>query len=224
MHRHQSTWLDAAELGSRFPPYVPTYDFLQPYIDHRHVTLATAPLNGEIIEIGIPGWLRPADALKLYELAYFAPGDVLEIGTYHGLSTSIQAEAMAARPGRRLVTLELDPPAVAEARKHTARWSSSIDIMEGDARQSCQQLAAAGRRFSYAFVDHSHSYELVLAACQDLKQLLTPGAFALFHDYNDARNGTDPDYGVWHAVGDAFRDGSAEFWGVYGCTGLWRMR
>jgi len=61
-------------------------------------------------------------------------------------------------------------------------------------------------------------------ACEDLKTLIRPGGFALFHDYNDSRNGNDPDYGVYQAVVDTFADGSFEFYGAYGCTGLYRRR
>lgn len=40
--------------------------------------------EADIINIGIDGWLLLADAMKLYELTYFCPGDVIELGTYRG--------------------------------------------------------------------------------------------------------------------------------------------
>ncbi len=97
-------------------------------------------------------------------------------------------------------------------------------MLVGDARELTARLVAEGRRFGFAFVDHSHAYDLVHAACLDLKRLVVPGGFALFHDHNDVRNGRDGQYGVASAVRDAFADGSFRFWGTYGCTGLFRRR
>jgi predicted O-methyltransferase YrrM len=211
-----------SDLGTNFPPYLPTFQFVDKFINADHEMLI-AKRNGDLINLDIPGWLRPQDALKIYEMAYFSSGEVLELGAYHGLSTSIIARALRnSGNGRSLISLELDAPAALEAQRHTAPWSDIVQIVVGDARESCRHLIEQGRRFGFAFVDHSHTYGLVHAACLDLKSLLVPGGFALFHDYNDERNGADPDYGVWQAVRDGFSDGSFEFWGVYGCTGLWR--
>jgi hypothetical protein len=222
--QHADTWIEEDRLGAEYPEYRPTHTFRGPYIDAAHAAIAAYPRKGVIIDAGIPGWLRPADALKLYEMCYFARGDVLELGAYHGLSTSIAARALrnAGRGRRRIVSLELDAEAAAEATRNTAEWDDLRTIVLGDARDACRALMEERRRFAFAFVDHSHNYELVHAACLDLKTLLAPDGFALFHDFNDARNGRDPDYGVWHAVRDAFSDGSFAFFGVYGCTGLWR--
>lgn len=124
--------------------------------------------------LGIEGWLRPADALKLYEPAYFAPGDVLDLGTYHGLSTHIQSRALlACGEDNRMTSLELDACYAETAATHLfAAPAGRHDILVGDARQSAQMLIAARRRFGFAFVDHSHEYGLVEAACQQLKQLV----------------------------------------------------
>lgn len=221
--RHPDSFLPLDRLATTYPPYLPTYRFGGGHIDGAHARLGGSAMQGDIIDLGIPGWLRPADALKLYELAYFSDGDVLEIGCYHGLSTRIQTDALRhAGRGRTVTSLELMPEYVAEAERHTAENAAFRTFVTGDARESCAALRHDGRRFGTAFVDHSHTYELVHAACQDLKHLLNPGGFALFHDYNDDRNAHDPEYGVYQAARDAFADGSFRFQGVYGCTGLYR--
>ena len=56
----------------------------------------------------MPGYLQKADALKLYELAFESVGDVLELETNKGLSTSIIAQALHYRDEGRLETVELD--------------------------------------------------------------------------------------------------------------------
>ncbi len=220
-HRHADSAVAEAELGTRFPPWRPTFRFRGPFLDPFHASLAVAGADG-LIDLGIEGWLRPADALKLYELAVFSPGDLLELGTYHGLSTHIQGHAMAASdPRLRLTSLELDPELAAVARTQLVQ-PGRHDVVVGDARESGARLVAAGRRFGLAFVDHSHEGALVAVACEQLKRLVVPGGFALFHDYNDVRNGREPGYGVFGAVRDAFADRSFAFWGCYGCTGLFR--
>jgi predicted O-methyltransferase YrrM len=221
LNRHLDTWLEADKLGTTFPEYRSTYPITAQFIDADQARFACS--QGGLIDIGIPGWLRPADALKLYEMAYFSRADTLELGSYQGLSTSVMAAAVQnAGSGRHIISLELDPLAVEVARRHTAPWTNIVTFMVGDARESCRSLIDQHVSFGFAFIDHSHTYDLVLAACNDLKSLLSPGGFALFHDFNDGRNGIDSDYGVWQAVRDSFSDGSFDFYGIYGCTGLWR--
>ena len=223
-HTHRDTWLEPGELGAHYPGYQKTHARFDEFIDEFHAYYADCPTPQGLIDIGIPGWLWPADALKLYEMAYYADGDVLEIGSFHGLSTSIQGKALVnAGGGKRILSLELDSANMDETRRHTAPTAQVHEYIVGDAVMSCRALKNRGRTFGFAFVDHAHSYDLVKIAAEDLKTLIKPGGFALFHDYNDARNGSgDPDYGVYQAVQDAFADGTFEFCGVYGCTALYR--
>ena len=92
---HQDSRIDNASLPigkARFDrPYQRTFDFPGDYINAAHHRFATCQQDGGLIDVGIEGWLLPDDALKLYEMVYFADGDILELGTYKGLSTSIMA-------------------------------------------------------------------------------------------------------------------------------------
>ena len=65
----------------------------------------------------------------------------------------------------------------------------------------------------------------MLSACRLLPGVLEPGAFCLFHDYNDPRNADplDDDYGVYQGVTDGLAPARFSFWGIYGCTGLFRF-
>ena len=83
----------------------------------------------------IEGLLYTEDAQKLYELAWFAPGPVLEIGTYCGQSTAVLAKALAAAGSpHRIVSVDVDGVALAEAR----RKSRPID--EPSARRAFSRL------------------------------------------------------------------------------------
>ena len=89
------------------PPIVST----GPSLTDRTVTTPGARSRTEsYIDVGIRGWSQHDDALKLYEMAFFAEGDILELGCFEGLSTSIVAQAIAdADRSRKMHTIDLDP-------------------------------------------------------------------------------------------------------------------
>ena len=62
------------------------------------------------------------------------------------------------------------------------------------------------------------------AVCEILHRVVDLGGFALFHDFNDPRNSMEgvPDYGVYQGAMDGLRADRWAFWGIYGCTGLFR--
>jgi predicted O-methyltransferase YrrM len=78
--------------------------------------LAHCKLNGKNIDLNIDGWLIREDALKLYEMAYFCQKAIIELGTYHGLSTYIMAKAAQNSPYEKPISsvdISLDALAVA---------------------------------------------------------------------------------------------------------------
>jgi SAM-dependent methyltransferase len=228
--RHDGTFLtlDATAVDRRFHmPYLKTYAYPGEFINRQHATLVSNLAPSGMIDIGIDGWLLPADALKLYELAYFCGGDVLELGTYSGLSTSVIAQASHdAGVDSAIVTIDLDPGAIARSRANLQGRPGAERIypLAADGAQAVRSLNDANRTFDFAFIDHSHAYEHVYDVCRLLDRVLKPGAFCLFHDFNDPRN-ADADvteYGVHQGVLEGLDLSRFEFWGIYGCTGLFR--
>jgi hypothetical protein len=233
--RHAETALTLAELGSRYPSYAPTFRFSGTYVNKSHEQFVNCEPSGDVLlslcmDSGpvIQGWLRRADALKLFELAYFSPGDILELGSYQGLSTSVMARACRdAGRGTRIVTVDLDGANVQKTIENlrAARLIECVDVVCGDAVKVIRQLAREGRRFSFVFVDHSHEFQPVYDAVRALLSAVAPRAFVAFHDYNDPRNRdpNDTDYGVFQAVERACSELALEFYGVYGCMALYRQ-
>jgi hypothetical protein len=214
------------------PPYRPTFAFDGYINDHHHflaqaqntntgLTLLTAPgLLDHADGRPINGWLRLEDALKLYELAYYCDGDILELGSYEGLSTCILADAMrdSGRHGS-VYTVDLSYRQQVAQNARICGLNRLINIITADATAAIKSLSP--KRFDFIFVDHSHTYDDVKAVCLLLPEIVASYGFVLFHDYNDARNGKEPDYGVYQAAIDHLPK-QFRLCGVYGCTGLYR--
>jgi cephalosporin hydroxylase len=233
VHYHTDRAISVGEV-CRDNAYLPNYEFANDSIDDFHEYLFGCPMKSILIDIGVQGWLRKADALKLYELAFFAPGDILEFGTNRGLSAYILANALksSGRAGE-IVTMELSGELSAAAKKtlESKGVADRVVFEVGDADVTCERLISEGRKFGFAFIDHSHAYEHMVKACQRLSQLMAPGSFCVFHDYNDARNTRRKDlgevgdeYGVKAAIDESLDSKIFEFVGVYGCTGVYRRR
>ena len=194
--------------------------------DAGHRLIAGWPVSGDLVATEPRGFLRPADALTLHDIARYTSGNVLEIGSAWGLSATILCRAVKARGRGKVVSLEIDPEfqrlTTAAVRKHhLGRWH---EMRGGDGTALLQQAAAAGEVFSAIFIDHDHGPEASQQACSLLPQLLAPGGFMLFHDFNDRLNETG-EYGVYEAVCEMLRTNAAlALYGVPGCCALvgWR--
>ena len=238
MNVNRESFMQPAELGSRFPDYERTFDFPGEFINESHKHFSICPIrDGILIEIRdrptdgsiIEGWLRRADALKLYEIAYFVTGDILELGSYHGLSTSILARAVHDSPHKKnIFSVDLDMNNVGMANQHLRELGlkSYVITICGDALSTMKDLVSAGTKFDFVFVDHSHAYDPVYGVCRELGEVLRPGGFCLFHDFNDSRNSDaeDKDYGVYQAVIGGLDPNRFDFYGIYGCAALYRLR
>lgn len=234
MHRHPESFLGPAALGTQFPPYRPTFSFAGEYIDDFHASIGAAAKGSalinldEILKTEIKGWLRRADALKLYEIGYFTDGDILELGSYHGLSTCILSKAnQNSGASKRIYSVDLSAQSCAKTIESlkAAQLDDGVETHCSDAAEAVRDLARHGRRFQFVFIDHSHAYQPVYDVCQLLPEVIGPSAFCLFHDFNDRRN-EDPaqaDYGVYRAVMDGLNSAFFEFCGIYGCTALYRF-
>lgn len=228
--RYSDSFLGLSELGQP-SPYAPTYRFAGTYVNANHEYYSNCPTGYKdikvCINIGIDGYLQHGDALKLYELAYFAGGDILELGTYCGLSTSIIAQAIHdSKQQIRFETVDIDKEANALARKNVQSkpGRSAVEFNILDATEYMDKAIAKGKSYSFIFIDHWHGYAATYEAAMRAKKLLKNGGFCLFHDYNDPAN-ADPEhvYGVYKGANDAMLcDPNFDFYGLFGCTALFR--
>ena len=173
------------------------------------------------------GALSPEDALKLYEMAYFAGGDILEVGCNNGLSTCIIAQAIRdSGGGKQVVSIDLlkNFCDVATANLRKMELLRHAYIICADGIRVADSMLFERRSFAFAFIDHDHREEAVRLMCQRLGGLIQYGGFCLFHDYNDERNRLDEatDYGVFQGVAAGLLKQQFAFWGIYGPSALYR--
>jgi predicted O-methyltransferase YrrM len=230
LSRHDNAFLtlEQTAVDRRFEMrYLKTYDFPGAFINTSHSALVANIAETGMIDLGIEGWLLPADALKLYELVYFCGGDVLELGTYKGLSTAVAAQASYdAAVGNVIVSIDLSAEVIEIARANLdgRPGAERVYFFAVDGGQAVRDLGQANRIFDFVFIDHSHAYDHVYDVCRSLEQVVKLGGFCLFHDFNDPRNSApeEIDYGVYQGVLGGLDPRRFEFWGIYGCTGLFR--
>jgi hypothetical protein len=208
------------DLGRDYAPYRPL--FAAPPEAGHHL-IAGWPVEGALIVTEPRGFLRPADALTLFDLARYQRGNVLEIGSAWGLSATILCRGVAARrSGGRVISVELDPlfqaaTCAAVKRAGFSRWHS---LRKGDGTALMEQAIARGETYGAIFIDHDHGRTASEAACRLLPELLAPDGLALFHDFNDRLN-TSGAYGIHAAVSALLAaDTRFAFYGMPGCCAL----
>jgi predicted O-methyltransferase YrrM len=175
----------------------------------------------------IPGWLRAADAEKLYELAYLTAGPILEIGTHYGKSAVLMALALKAAQRRDFVyTLDIDCRAIraAAAEANARQVDDVIVFVRGTSRAFAR--AYPNLRPNLTFVDGDHTRAGVERDLAALEALVPVGGSMLFHDFADPRNDDPgcPDTKVRPAVEESWVPRDCEFVGTFGVCGLFLRR
>lgn len=175
----------------------------------------------------IPGWLRPEDAEKLYELAHSTPGPILEVGTYRGKSTVLMATAIRdAKRGAQLYTIDVDGSATkAAAAEAQARDLADVIVF---VRGTLAAFARAYPRLRppVTFIDADHSRAGVERDLAVLQTLVPAQGVLLFHDFNDPLN-NDPacaEIKVRPTVEASWVARECDFQGVFGACGLYTRR
>ncbi|MFB0492985.1 putative O-methyltransferase YrrM [Methylobacterium sp. OAE515] len=241
MTSNQSRWPLPSEIisGNTESDYTYTMGFID-YIDQFHRDITTCPLGRNNvpfqIDYGINGFLQRDEALKLYEMAYYAAfrgHNILELGTNEGLSSFLMATALKnhSNPEWRKVhidTVDISPEWSASAQKtmRDRELSDYVNFHVGDATEFLDQRIAEGSQYGVAFIDHWHGYDTTFEAASRLADVLVPGGFALFHDFSDPNNFVpDHPYAVYQGVCDTIlKDDRYQFFGLFGSIALFRVR
>lgn len=222
--------INLEECGAQLPGYEATFDFEGDFINLTHENLSKVSVRERgLIDIrGIFGFLFKQEALKLYELAYFCKGNILEIGTHQGLSAFLMAHAIE-DSGRKGVikTFDVHKGFQDKAIENITRkgFSKHVQFTLKDGLQAVLEFSQkeTPEKFGLVFVDHDHTFEPNYNLCKLLDQVVEKGGFVLFHDYNDARNKTQV-YGVFEAVNKAIDKKDFTFYGIVGSIAIYRRK
>jgi predicted O-methyltransferase YrrM len=200
--------------------YRPTYPFDGEFLNAAHAGIHAAVAD-------VPGWLRPEDALKLYELAYYADGPILEIGTYRGKSAVVIASAVRdAGKATRFLSIDVDRSALGAAAATLAErgLADRVTLVHGSSRALFRTIG--GLQPALVFVDGDHTASGVAADLVALETRVPRGGLILLHDYVDDRNERPQEtgYGVPQGVESSWVPRDCDFVGAFGCTALFRRR
>jgi len=229
LHRYQKDY-DAvmSSKGAQKFLYRKTYEYPGEVINKRHASFLTHKKKegSPIIDHEIEGWLRQEDAAKLYELAYFCEGDIVELGTSRGLSAFIMSQALSDKRSQSTIyTVDMRQDCRDAATKRMrSRGVTNVVAECAEGAEWLRNWIYQGKRFGFGFIDHAHTYEPMLNACRLLDKVMMPGAFVAFHDYADRRNFDEPRdvFGVLPAIEDGLSK-SFEFYGAFGCLAIYRF-
>ena len=129
-------------------------------------------------------------------------GDALEIGSLNGLSALLTLTVLHSK--KILFCIDLNPLDKA-AENITRFWQLERVI------PICQNFnnlpVVDGQKFSFIFIDHSHTFEDTMAAFDKYWPVLSDGGIFSFHDYEhvDYQGGTD-------AINKILKDNNLTIW------------
>jgi predicted O-methyltransferase YrrM len=222
---------------SLYVPQLGLHGFLS--ATHEHVAEAVADIRGK---------LMVGDAQKLYEAAYFARGQILEVGRLHGKSTAVlamglrdgSAGARSGGPsddpsggliggpsgepiggGGPIYSVEIDDRYEPIARAHL-RERGLLDLVRLVRGDSAEAIAALSGRFDTVFVDGDHSYAGFTRDLQALSGRIAPGGVAMFHDCFHPENERGG-YGVARALAERAQAMGLAYRGRFGGMALYEQ-
>ena len=127
-----------------------------------------------MIQHSIQGWMHIDEAKVLWESVQHYT-NCLELGTYHGLSTWILAQA---NPDCRITTVEIFENNTGQAKQNCIEFGN-IEYITAD---SNEWLKTCGKKFDWVFVDHSHESFYMDQTILLLRQCVTADHLILLHD------------------------------------------
>ena len=143
-------------------------------LNEYHDSLLHLPTENGVIKSDIKGWLQPIEAHYLYECAY---------GCYHGLSTSIMAQAKydAGNKGS-ITTLDVFEENILQT-KQNIKVDININYVTADAINYVMELnqKPLPEFYDLIFIDANHTYEWMKLLTKNV-HILSEGKI-VFHDF-----------------------------------------
>jgi MMP 1-O-methyltransferase len=164
----------------------------------------------------IPGFFSDKEAYEIYKIALFglevAPA-IVEIGSFHGKSTSVLASACRASGKGRVFAIDPHQGTLFKGTTSTApslgfflanmKRLELMDFVFPVVRTSAD--AKIPEPVGHLFIDGLHDFESVSADIKNATPWVASGGFVSFHDY------WPHDMGVIQAVDDMMKRGGYEY-------------
>ena len=154
-------------------------------ITDYHASLLDLPIEKGVIKTDIDGWLQPTEAHFLYKCAYES-ANILELGPYHGLSTSIIAQAKIDSGNiGTITTVDVFSKNIEKTKHNVEKIAPDVKISYNidDAINFVvkQNELPMPVFYDMIFIDANHTYEWMKLLTQKVKPL--SDGIMLFHDY-----------------------------------------
>ena len=154
-------------------------------ITDYHASLLDLPIEKGVIKTDIDGWLQPTEAHFLYKCAYES-ANILELGPYHGLSTSIIAQAKIDSGNiGTITTVDVFSKNIEKTKHNVGKIAPDVKISYNidDAINFVvkQNELPMPVFYDMIFIDANHTYEWMKLLTQKVKPL--SDGIMLFHDY-----------------------------------------
>ncbi len=135
--------------------------------------------------LDVEGYLSDQDKITLQKyssLTFCLDGDILEVGTYCGLSTLCMLSKIP--PGKVVHTIDISSRADAWANINRFHCLDRVNFYCNGYEDPKKELV--NKKFCLQFFDHDHSYKST-KDCVDLYlDNLVNGGYIIFHDYGHA--------------------------------------
>ncbi len=151
-------------------------------LNEYHDSLLHLPTENGVIKSDIEGWLQPVEAHYLYECAYQS-SNILELGCYHGLSTSIMAQAKYDSGNKgSITTLDVFEENILRT-KQNIKVDVNINYVTADAINYVIELnqKPLPEFYDLIFIDANHTYEWMKLLTKHV-HILSEGKI-VFHDF-----------------------------------------
>ena len=154
-------------------------------ITDYHASLLDLPVEKGVIKTDIDGWLQPIEAHYLYKCA-FESANILELGPYHGLSTSIMAQAkMDSGNIGTITTVDVFSKNIEKTKHNVEKIAPDVKISYNidDAINFVvkQNELPMPVFYDMIFIDANHTYEWMKLLTKNI-HILSDGKI-LFHDF-----------------------------------------
>ncbi len=159
----------------------------------------------------LTGWLKPKEHVWLSTHARGCKR-VLEVGSYHGRSTTALLNAERVWCVDLWGTVAVGEKDYQKFLKNMWLYMGQLEIMRGDSHAILDKLLSGTEKFfDMAFVDGCHQYKFVYGDILRCKKLVKSGGLLCGHDYNQR---------AWPGVVQAVNELIPRFRRVKG-TSLW---